>query len=173
MKKFLSLIIVSVFATTLALAAEDSVTLSGVHLCCGGCVKGVEKAAAKVEGASVSCDAKAGTVTVKGEKAAVKKAVAAIGKAGYYGESSAKDAAIHNPGAKSQAKVTNLTVQGSHLCCGKCIKAVDKALEGVSGVEGHTASKGAKTYEIRGTFIQADAIKALQDAGINAVVSKK
>lgn len=43
---------------------------------------------------------------------------------------------------------TVVTVSGSHLCCGACFKAVDKAVDGVDGATA-TTDKKAKTITIK------------------------
>ena len=64
-------------------AADVSVKLTGVHLCCQNCVKGVEAAVGKVEGVTASSDRDAATVTLTGpDKAVVQKAADALFAAG-------------------------------------------------------------------------------------------
>ena len=56
-------------ASTLAFyaqAADVSAKITDVHICCQSCVKGVEKAIAKVPGATVTVDQDAETVTLTG-----------------------------------------------------------------------------------------------------------
>src|SRR5436190_24238007 len=56
-------------------AAETSSKISNVHLCCKGCVDGVDKAVGTVDGAKAAIDSDAGTVTLSGpDKATVQKA---------------------------------------------------------------------------------------------------
>ena len=83
--------------------AETKVTLSGVHLCCKGCVNGVTKAVKKT-GATVKCNAKAGSVAISGAKDAVVAALKGVAKAGYYGKSSDKDLAITCEGGAEDKK---------------------------------------------------------------------
>src|SRR5262245_37969141 len=82
------------FAVAISIQAADvSVKLSDVHLCCKGCVKGVQSAADTVKGLTVSADQDAGTVSLSGpDKASVQKGVDALVAAGYFGKSS--DAAV-------------------------------------------------------------------------------
>src|SRR6516162_2914616 len=68
-------------------AAEVTSKISDVHLCCKGCVNGVEKAVSEVDGAKAAVDADAGTVTLSGaDTATVQKAADALVKAGYFGK---------------------------------------------------------------------------------------
>src|SRR5262249_54980691 len=78
----------SVFIAACSLQAV-SVKLTDVHLCCGGCVKGAEKAVSAVSGAKAECDSDEGTVTVTAADAAtLQKAVDALVDGGYFGKSS-------------------------------------------------------------------------------------
>ena len=158
-------------AATLALAtfaqAESTVKITGVHLCCKSCVKGVEKAVGTVSGATSASDADASTVTITAADATTaQKAVDALVAAGYFGKS--EDAAIKvsaATGAKD-AKVSSLTISGVHLCCPKCVKAVNAALADVKGVESNTAVKNATSFDIKGDFNPTEVFAALQKAGL-------
>ena len=68
-------------------------------------------------------------------------------------------------GAKNQ-KVQSIKVEGLHLCCGKCVTAVNYVLGNVPGVTGNTAAKGAKSFEITGNFNDKDVFDAFQKAGL-------
>src|SRR6476620_4303688 len=61
---------------------------------------------------------------------------------------------------------TKVTVSGTHLCCGACLKAVDTTLKDMNGVK-FKSDQGEKTIEITADS-DADAqkaIDALADAG--------
>ena len=169
---FASLAIASAL-TLSAYAADVSTKISGVHLCCQGCVKGVNKAVTDIKGLTATVDPDAETVTLAGpDSATVQKGADALVAAGYFGKSS--DASIKltaNTGAKG-AKVQTLKVQGVHLCCGKCVTAVDKAVKSVSGVKEHTARKNAESFEVTGDFNDKDVLDALQEAGLTGKVAK-
>ncbi|MBI3882242.1 MAG: hypothetical protein HY301_19560 [Verrucomicrobia bacterium] len=171
--KTILITLAAALAFTVAAQAESKVTLSGVHLCCKSCVTGVAKAVAKSPGVTATCDAKAGTVELTAADAAtVQKGVNAIVAAGYFGSSS--DAAVkvssHN-GAKD-GKVASLAVNGVHLCCGKCVTAVDKAVTSVAGVKGHNAEKGAKSFTVTGDFNAKELFAALEKAGLTGKAGK-
>jgi Au+-exporting ATPase len=173
MKKLL-LSIVPVLALTLsARAAEVSTKISDVHLCCQSCVKGVNKAVADIKGLTTAVDQDAETVTLSGpDMATVQKAADALVSAGYFGKSS--DASIKlvaDTGAKG-SKVQSLKLEGVHLCCGKCVSAVDKAVKAVPGVKEHTAVKNAKSFEVTGDFNDKEVVEALQKAGLTGKVAK-
>jgi len=166
--------ILAVFVCSLSARAEDvSVKISEVHLCCKGCVTGAEKAIGTVPGVKAEVDQAGGTVTLTGaDSASVQKGATALLKAGYFGKSS--DSGIHmtaRTGAKG-AKVQSMHVEGVHLCCAKCVKAVDKALKSVEGVKEHTATKGAETFEVTGDFNDKDVFAALQKEGLNGKIGK-
>jgi len=166
--------IVTVWVLILSVqAAEISTKISDVHLCCQNCVKGVEKAVAGIKGITVVSDKDAETVILTGsDKAAVQKAADALVAAGYFGKSN--DAGIKmaaNTGAKGK-KVQTLKVEGVHLCCGKCVSTVDKALKSVAGVKEHTAKKNAESFEVTGDFDDKEVFDALQSAGLTGKVAK-
>lgn len=172
MKKFL--LFASVFcALLISVRAADTITLSHVHLCCDKCVKGADSAVSQVSGASAACDKAASTVTITAaDKATLQKAVNALAGAGYFGESS--DASIKVPartGAKD-AKVKSLKVSGVHLCCTKCVKAVNSALSKVPGVTGNTAAKDASSFEVTGDFSPKAVFAELNKAGLTGKVAR-
>ena len=153
--------------------AETSTKISDVHLCCQGCVKGVEKAVANVKEVSASVDEDAGTVTLAGpDKAAVQKAANALVAAGYFGKSSNDEIKLSTDTGAKGKKVQTLKLEGVHLCCGKCVSAADKAMKSVSGVREHTAKKNAASFEVTGDFNDSEVLKALQNAGLNARVAR-
>jgi copper chaperone CopZ len=59
-----------------------------------------------------------------------------------------------------------------HLCCGKCVKAVDHALKSVPGVKEHNATKGAKSFDVTGDFNDQDVFAALQKEGFAGKAGK-
>ena len=165
-------------ATALALAvsaraAEVTAALTDVHLCCKSCVTAVEKAVAEVPGAKATADQEAGTVTLSGPDAAtVQKAADALIKAGYFGKSNDGSITLEcATGAKGQ-QVQSLRVEGVHLCCAKCVKAVDRVVNSVPGAKAHTAVKGAKSFEVTGDFNDKDFFAALQKEGLSGRVGK-
>src|SRR6185369_4420212 len=115
-------------------AADTTVTLTDVHICCQSCVKGVAKAVADVKGLTAKADQEAGSITLTGpDTATVQKGTDALTAAGFFGKSS--DAAIKvnaTTGAKDKT-VESMTVENLHLCCGKCVKAVNEVLATVPG----------------------------------------
>jgi len=167
---------VAAFALVFSVQAADvSVKITGVHLCCQSCVKGVKSAVDKVPGATVDADEDSSTVSLTGpDKATVQKAADALLAGGYFGKSS--DASIKlnanaNAGATGK-KVQSLKVEGVHLCCGKCVKVVNEALGSVAGVKGNTAAKNAESFMVTGDFNDKEVFEALQKAGLAGRVGK-
>jgi copper chaperone CopZ len=163
---FLSIVATSALVLS-ARAGDVSTKLTGVHLCCAGCVKGVTKAVDGIQGVTATASQDDGTVTLTGpDTATVQKAADALVAAGYFGKSSDPAIKINaDTGAKGE-KVKSLDVQNVHLCCGKCVKAVNTALGEVNGVTGNTAAKGAKSFTVNGDFNDKEVFSALQKAGL-------
>jgi copper chaperone CopZ len=171
MKKIISSLAVAL-AVTLSAAADTTVKLTDVHLCCQSCVKGVTKAVSTVDGVKAESSMDDHTVTLTAaDTATIQKAVDALTAAGYYGKSSDSAVKVNgDTGAKGE-KVTSLKVEDVHLCCGKCVKSVNTALSSVPGVTGNTAEKGAKSFTVTGDFNDKDVMDALQKAGLTGHVA--
>ncbi len=156
-----------------ASAAETTAKITNVHLCCPSCVKGVEKAVSGVKGVTAAVDKDAETVTLTGaDKATVQKAADALVAAGYYGKASDKAVTLHADSGATGTKVHSVKVAGVHLCCGKCVGAVDKAVKSVAGVKEHNAVKNAESFDVTGDFNDKDLFEALHKAGLSGHVSK-
>lgn len=164
--KITFLTVLLTIALALAGRAETVVKLAGVHLCCKKCVTGVEKAVAKVGGATVACDAEAGSATVTAPDAATaQRAMDSLVAAGYFGKSEDPAIKLKDTSGAKDAKVTTLAVNDVHLCCKECVSAVGKALEGVKGVSGNTAAVNTASFEVKGDFNAKEVFAALQNAG--------
>ena len=148
-------------------AADSTAKISGVHLCCKSCVTGVEKAVGHVSGASAAVDKDAGEVTLTApDKATLQKAADALVAAGYYGKSSDSGVKMTSKTGAKGKKVQSLQVNDVHLCCGKCVTAVNEALGSVPGVKANTATKGAKSFDVTGDFNDSEVFGALQKSGL-------
>ncbi|HET6247082.1 MAG TPA: hypothetical protein VFE47_05225 [Tepidisphaeraceae bacterium] len=158
-------LIVGVFVSFVAAswaAAETTVTLEKTHLCCNSCVKAVTAAVTAVPGATAKCDTKTGTITIKAaDEASAQKAVDALSEAGFYGK--ATGATIKDDSGAPAGNVKTLTVT-THNCCGKCTKAIDKAIASVPGAKGQAKAK-EDTFTVTGDFDAAKLVAALNDAG--------
>lgn len=161
---------ITLLATTLLLAlgltvqvhAETTVTLTGLHNCCGSCDRGITKALTSVDGVTATVSKTTATITAK-NKADADKAIDALLAAGYYG--------VGAPEQKiADKKVKSATISGTHLCCGKCVTGINDALKGVTGITSNTAAKGVKTFTVEGDFNLKDLLAALNKAGYHGKI---
>lgn len=148
---------------------ETEVTLAGAHLCCGGCKTGVEDAVAGIKDLEVSMSGS--NITVKGKSGNdVQKALDAIAAAGYYGNSDNETVKIAD-GKASDEETDSVKVSNVHLCCGKCVSAVDDVVKAITGASGHDAEKGSDSFTIKGEKIKPSAVlAALRAEGLNGTV---
>lgn len=144
--------------------AESTLTLKGVHNCCGKCDKGIVGAVAKVDGASAKTNKGEVTITAKND-ADLKKAFESLKAAGYYGKGAGDEAP-----AADTAKVTSATVDGVHLCCGKCADAANKAAMAAAGVTKSSAVKGDTSFKVEGNFSKSDLLAALNKGGLHGTI---
>ncbi len=151
--------------------AESTVKLTGVHLCCKSCVKGADKAVTSISGATSVSDGDEGTVTVTApDDATAQKAVDALIAAGYFGKSENPAIKVNADTGAKDGKVASVAVNDVHLCCPKCVKAVNGAVSEVTGVTSNTAEKNAKTFEVKGDFSPKEVATSLQKAGLTGKV---
>src|SRR3954468_10681942 len=121
---FLSAFVAS--ALIASVQAAETAKISDVHLCCNSCVKGAQKAVADVKGLDIAVDKDAGTVTLTGPDAAtVQKGANPLIPAGYFGKSSDGKVKLESDTGAKDKKVQSAKIEGVHLCCGKCVTAVD------------------------------------------------
>jgi mercuric ion binding protein len=173
MKKILTLASLLVAFAWQAPAADTSVKLSDVHLCCSACVKGVDKALSAVTGVTAKSDRDAGTVTItSAEKANVQKAVDALVEAGYFGKSSDPSIKVTSNSGVKDGKVQSLKVTGLHLCCNKCVSSMTETVSKVEGVKANTAVRNAESFEITGDFNAKEVFSALNKAGFSGKAGK-
>jgi copper chaperone CopZ len=157
--------------TLRAAAADVTVTLSEVHLCCQNCVKGANTALAPVTGAKGVVDMDAKTIAITAaDNATVQKAVDALTAAGYFGKSSDSAIKVDASSGAKPGKAQTLEISGVHLCCGKCVTAVKDALAAVDGVKTNTAATKAKSFTITGDFDTASVFDALHKIGLTGKV---
>lgn len=153
---------------SVAWVQAEEVTVNNVHLCCGSCVKGVQKALADVAGVSgvkVSRDDE--TVAFQAaDSAAATRGLTALAEAGFYGEPS-----VPGPDFKvdPQAKKDQIQLSGIHLCCQGCTNSATDALKGVTGVKSVSAQAKQGKMTVTGNDISlAETLKALHAAGFHA-----
>jgi copper chaperone CopZ len=173
MKSILLSIVAALALVQFARADEVTVKINDVHLCCDSCVKGVNKAVEGIDGIKCTADKTTKVVEITGpDTATVQKVADALTKAGYFGTCSDPSIKLDaSTGAKGE-KVQSLKVEGVHLCCPKCVKAVNAALKDVPGVTGTDAVKGAKVFVVSGDFKDSDIFDALQKAGLTGKVAQ-
>lgn len=171
--KIISLFTSFGFVAATVQAADVSVKITDVHLCCKECVNGVKRSVAPVKDVTAVADQDSETVTLTAaDTATLQKAADALVAGGYFGKSS--DTSIKlaaDTGAKGE-KVQTLKVEGVHLCCGECASAVGRAVKAVPGATAHTAKKNAKSFEVTGDFNDKDFFEALHEKGLNGRVAK-
>jgi copper chaperone CopZ len=173
MKSILLSIIAALAFAQMAQAQDVTVKISDVHLCCGGCLTGVSNAVSGIDGVKATADKESRVVEITGPNtAAVQSAADALVKAGFFGVSSDPSIKISSDTGAKGVKVQSLKVEGVHLCCPKCVKAVNAALSEVPGVTGNTAEKNAKVFIVTGDFTDADVFAALQKIGLTGHVGQ-
>jgi copper chaperone CopZ len=169
LKTSLACLLISLASGAAVSAADVSVQLSNVHLCCGSCVKGVDGVIATVSGALATANKDDGTIDISApDIATAQKAVDALVAAGFFGASNNSAIKVDaGPGAKDEM-VSSLHITRMHLCCPKCVTAVNNALGKVAGVTGNTAAKGATSFDVTGNFNARAVIEALREEGLSA-----
>ena len=155
----------------MATQTEIKLELTGVHLCCQGCVNAADAALRSVEGVNSRCDMENGTITViASDVVAAQKGLDALAFAGFYGNSDNNQLAMKAVSDIPAGKVKSLKVSGIHNCCGPCCDAIKGAISTVKGVTGNTAKPRETTFAVTGDFYAADLVKALNAAGFSAQV---
>ncbi len=150
---------------------ETTVTLKGVHLCCGDCVDAVAKIGSDETnpipaGVVITGDRKEGAIVVKAPTGKdAQAALRAVVSAGFYGVSDHEAVKIADLRADDFTADT-MVVRDAHLCCGGCVRAFNKAVESVEGVENSEAKTGSSRVQISGKgFKPYEVLKALREAG--------
>ncbi len=165
------LTLLSLFALAAFARAETTITMTGLHNCCGSCAKGITKAGTSVgEGVTVDVPEKSSTITITSKKKGdAKKAAEAIIAAGYFGKIEGDESASKSDSkpaaAKPEAKLTKATVSGVHLCCKKCETAAADAVKTVAGITKHDIVAKATSFTVEGEFTKSELTAALNAAG--------
>lgn len=157
----------------MATRTEINLQLTGVHLCCQGCVNAADAALMSVEGVHARCDMTKRTVTLTASgRLAAQKALNALAAAGFYGSSDDDQLTMKPASTVPQGKIKRLKVSAIHNCCGPCCEAIKEAIATVDGVTGDTAQPRETTFEVTGDFEAAALVKALNAAGFSAQVKQ-
>ncbi len=168
----LSVVLAPAYCVAAAPQGDDPspviVTISGIHLCCGACVKAVKKAA-KVDGVQAEVSEDEGTaVLTAANYEAIQKAIDEIAKAGFSGkiEDDTQAGKVKFPAIKTaDGNVKKLTVKHIHNCCRGCSEAIAEAVEGVEGVASHTVKAKKTEFVVEGNFNPGAVVDALEEAG--------
>ena len=166
-------------AIALAWTADDSatVTIRGVHLCCGSCTTAAKEALDGIEGVSdARADVNSKTVvfTAKNQKSA-QAGLDSLAENGFCGKSAfgKKDLAFPDVGAKKGEKKDSITFTGVHLCCGACRKAVHEALTKLDSLSSMEIDPAAGKVKLNGAvLVVTDAVDLLQKAGFYGTLEK-
>ncbi len=167
-----SVVTVTAFRASGAPEGDDPspviVTVSDVHICCGGCVKAIAKAA-QVDGVQAEVDQDEATVVLTAATYKdIQKSLEKIAKAGFCGkiEDDTQAGKVNFPEIKlADGKVKKLSVKHVHNCCRGCSDALVEAVEGVEGVSSHTVKPKAVAFVVEGNFDPSEVVQALEEAG--------
>jgi copper chaperone CopZ len=153
--------------------AETKVEVSGLHNCCGACLKGISKAVTSA-GAEAQINAGDDTVTITAaDKATAQKAVDSLAAAGYHGTVKGDGITIKDDSGAPAGKVAKLEITGVHNCCKSCTHAIDEACKEVSGVSSTSIVPKKTSFTVEGDFDAHALVKALNDAGFHVKVATK
>ena len=160
------------------LGLAGTVTVKGVHMCCGGCKSIAEAAMADLKGVDkVVCDLNTKVIEFKAaDEKAVALGIKALAEAGFYGKANheKKTLAFPKSGAKKGTKSNVVLLSGVHLCCTACVSASHKALLKVKGVTVIDIDRNAKSIKLTGDAMdQLKVVEALNRAGFYGQIGKK
>jgi copper chaperone CopZ len=109
-----------------------TVTVKGVHLCCGGCTAAATEALENVKSVEqISCDLNSKIISFDvPDKKTAQLAIESLAKGGFFGTAAYEDKPLKYPesGAKKGEKVNEATIYGLHLCCDSCVTQAQEAL---------------------------------------------
>jgi copper chaperone CopZ len=154
-------------------AAETKVVVSGMHNCCGACLKGITKAVTSA-GAEAQISAGDDTVTITApDQATAQKAVDNLAAAGYHGAVKGDGITMKDDSGAPVGKVVKLEVSGAHNCCKGCSIALGEACDAVSGVSSTEIVPKKTSFTVEGNFDAQALVKALNEAGFHVKVAAK
>lgn len=147
-----------------------TVTVKGVHLCCGGCSAGATKALENVKSIEqISCDINAKVISFEvPDKKTAQTAIEFLAKGGFFGTASYDDQPLKYPdsGAKKGVKVNEVTIYGLHLCCDSCVTQAQEALSKSDRISSTEFDRAQGTVRLIGQQIDLQqAIGLLNQAG--------
>jgi copper chaperone CopZ len=150
--------------------AKVTVTISEMHVCCGACIKAIEKAAAKVPGVEAKVEQESGeqdegmAVLTAANYETIQKAIDEIAKAGFHGDLDS-DKVKFAPIKTAPGNVKQLEIGYIHNCCKGCSKSINEALGEVKGVTTKSVEPKKSSFVVEGDFDPADLVKELLEAG--------
>jgi copper chaperone CopZ len=152
--------------------AEVKVTIAKTHLCCGACIRAVDKTLGEIKGVKHEASEADKTITLTADTVELaQKAVDSLAAAGFHGKldnAQVKYKAVEAP----EGKVSRLEITGIHNCCGACAKTIREAVRGVEGVSADTVKPKVNSFVIEGDFQASSAVQALLNAGFYVQVKK-
>ncbi len=159
--------------TTLA----GDVTVKGVHLCCGACVRDANAALKGVTGVSqVGANRDAKIVSFKAaDEEAAKAGIKALAEAGFHGDATHGDDELAFPasGAKEGETAPMVTLTGVHLCCGACVRGAQEALDDVKGIDEILIDRKGRKVTAKGKDLDVSkVVEALNAGGFHGTVKK-
>lgn len=171
----LGLVLVGLFSVTVGTEAQQSddpspvvVSVSDIHLCCGACVKAVQKAGG-IDGVQIEVSQDEGTAQLTaGTYKDIQSALESIAKAGFSGkiEDETQAGKVRFPEIKTpDGNVKKLTVRHIHNCCRGCSDAIVEAIESVDGVQSNTVKPKVEEFVVEGNFDAGEVVAAIQEAG--------
>jgi periplasmic mercuric ion binding protein len=156
-------------------APRVTVTVSEMHVCCGACIKAIEKAVAKVPGVEAKVEQESGeedegmaTLTAANYET-IQKAIDEIAKAGFHGDLDS-DKVKFAPITTAPGNVKKLEIANIHNCCKGCVKSITEALGEVKGVTSNTVEPKKSSFTVEGDFDPADVVKELLESGFYPTV---
>lgn len=163
-------VIAAVAAWGAGTAQAGKVEIKGAHVCCPKCVTAITNILKKVDGVSDAVAKPKGdiTFTTTGDKATT-AALTALLDGGFIGAATddGKEVKAELTSPKAGAKAEEVTVTDTHVCCGKCQKAIEVVLP--AGAKAEFPDK--TTVKITGKDLdKAEILESLRKAGFNGKV---
>ncbi len=155
-----------------------TVSVKGVHMCCGGCKSIAEDALEDLTGVDkVVCDLNTKAIEFNAaDEKAVARGIKALAEAGFHGKATHGKKAVPFPksGAKKGVKSNIVLLTGVHLCCTACVTASHKALLKVKGVAVIDIDRNEKSIKLTGDAMdQLEIVESLNRAGFFGHIGKK
>jgi copper chaperone CopZ len=150
----------------------ETVKITGLHLCCGGCVSAVEEALKPVTGLSdVEVDQELRTATFSADDdKAIQDAGTALLEAGFFGEvnrggKTSPLAIPENAQIATGTKADRAVFDNVHLCCKNCSRGVTKSLAKIREVVAVDCDTKAHTVTLTGKDMDLSAVAEALHAG--------